>query len=237
MAAAPENVTAKEQSDGNEGHEERRRAPRFTLLIQTAKLISRRGEFLCIVRDASAEGVRVHHFGHLPEEKFLEFELANGEGFPVELVWQDEEYAGLKFPNEVDLARIVKLSNDSMPKRRLRLRTVLEGTLSFGGLNVPVTIRNISQQGAGIECREKLAIEQLVRLETDELEPIFAKVCWRKEMEYGLVFEETLSYIRLARIVAGSKLFAAASEAPKKAAAEASKADAEEPAPDRANED
>ena len=233
MAASPDSVPAEEQEAGPEGRVERRKAPRFTLLIQTAKLISRQGEFLCIVRDASSDGVRIRHFGHLPDEKFLEFELANGEGFPVELVWQDEEYAGLKFPNEVDLTRIVKLSNDTMPKRRLRLRTVLEGSLTFGGLNVPVTVRNISQQGAGIECRERLAIEQLVKLETDELEPIFAKVCWRRDIEYGLVFEETLSYIRLAKIVAGSRQFEAPAEAPKAA----SKPAPEQPLPQQAAKD
>jgi hypothetical protein len=207
MAASSNNASAGPQGDGSEGQDERRKAPRFTLLIQTAKLISSRSEFLCVVRDASTDGVRIRHFGHLPDERFLEFELANGEGFPVELVWQDEEHAGLKFPDEVDLARIVKLSNGSMPKRRLRLRTVIEGTLSFGGLTCHVAVRNISQQGAGIECRDKLAIEQLVKLETDELEPIFAKVCWRDGIEYGIVFEETLSYMRLAKIVAGTKVF------------------------------
>jgi hypothetical protein len=207
MAALPSTARAGPQADGGEAQEDRRKSPRFTLLIQTAKLISSRGEFLCIVRDASADGVRIRHFGHLPEERFLEFELANGEGFPVELVWQDEEYAGLKFPAETDLERIVTLSNGTLPKRRLRLRTVLEGTLSFGGLTCPATIRNLSQQGAGIECREKLAIEQLVRLQSDELDPIFAKVCWRRDIHYGLVFEETLSHARLAAIVASSAAF------------------------------
>jgi hypothetical protein len=220
MTAAPDSTPAASPAPGSDGlEEERRKSPRFTLLIQTAKLISSRGEFLCIVRDASCDGVRIRHFGQLPDERFLEFELANAEGFPVELVWQDEEYAGLKFPAEVDLDRIVKLSNENLPRRRLRLRTVLEGTLSFGGLSCPVTIRNISQQGAGIECREKLAIEQLVKLETDELEPIFAKVRWRKGLDYGLVFEETLNHARLARIVASSGQFEAAEPgAPQQAA-------------------
>ena len=44
-------------------------------------------------------------------------------------------------------------------------------------------------------------------LESDELEPVYAKVCWRRELDYGLVFEETLSYMRLAKIVAGSRQF------------------------------
>lgn len=212
MTASPDSARAEPQGDGGDAQEERRKSPRFTLLIQTAKLISSRGEFLCVVRDASADGVRIRHFGHLPDERFLEFELTNGEGFPVELIWQDEEHAGLKFPGEVDLARIASMSNGAMPRRRLRLRTVLEGTLSYGGLTCPATIRNISQQGAGIECREKLAIEQLVRLETDELEPVFAKVCWRKGIEYGLVFEDTISHARLASIVANAQTFDRADE-------------------------
>ena len=205
MAALPNGAPI--GAEDGEGTEERRKAPRFTLLIQTAKLISARGEFLCIVRDVSSDGVRIRHFGHLPDERFLEFELANGEGFPVELMWRDDEHAGLKFPDEVDLARIASLSNGSLPRRRLRLRTVLEGTLRFGGLTCAATIRNLSQQGAGIECREKLAVAQLVRLETDELEPVFAKVCWRRGIDYGLVFEETISHERLAKIVAGTQAF------------------------------
>ena len=207
MAALPNGAPAGPVAEGGQGHDERRKSPRFTLLIQTAKLISSRGEFLCIVRDASADGVRIRHFGHLPEDRFLEFELSNGEGFPVELMWRDAEHAGLKFPEEVDLVRIASLSHGDLPRRHLRLRTVLEGTLSFGGLTCPATIRNISQQGAGIECREKLAISQLVRLETDELEPVFAKVCWRKGIDYGLVFEDTISHARLAKIVAGTQAF------------------------------
>lgn len=181
---------------------ERRKAPRFTLLIQTAKLVSGPSEFLCVVRDCSSEGVRVRHFGNLPKEKFCGFELSNGEGFSVELIWQDDQYAGLRFASEVDLERIVKLSSAGLPKRQLRLNTVLEGKLTVGIDTHLITIRNLSQQGAGIECPHQLAIEQLVKLESDDLPPVYAKVRWRNGKEYGLVFEETLSFERLAAIVA-----------------------------------
>lgn len=181
---------------------ERRQAPRFTLLIQTAKLISHHGEFLCIVRDASTEGVRIRHFGYLPPDEYIEFELANGQRFTVRLAWQDEEYAGLKFNEGVNLARIVKLSSASFPKRQLRLATEIVGMVRFADMTFPVTIRNLSQQGACIECFPRIALEQLIRLEGDDLEPVFAKVRWRKGTVYGLVFEETLTLERLAEIVA-----------------------------------
>jgi hypothetical protein len=182
--------------------EERRQAPRFTLLIQTAKLISHHGEFLCIVRDASAEGVRIRHFGYLPPDEFIEFELANGQRFTVQLAWKDEEYAGLKFNKEVNLARIVKLSNGTLPKRQLRLATEIVGKVKFADIHCAATIRNISQQGACIECPEQMALGQLIRLESDMLDPVYAKVRWRKGAVYGLVFEDTLSLERLAEIVA-----------------------------------
>jgi len=182
--------------------EERRQAPRFTLLIQTAKLVSHHGEFLCIVRDASTEGVRIRHFGYLPPDEYIEFELANGQRFTVQLMWKDEEYAGLKFNSGVNLARIVKLASHTLPKRQLRLSTEMMGKVSFADVRSPVTIRNLSQQGACIECAERIALEQLIQLESDDLEPVYARVRWRKGTVYGLVFVETLSLERLAEIVA-----------------------------------
>lgn len=203
-AAAPETPPAEAPAPEAvaDGSEERRHVPRFTLLIQTAKLVSHHGEFLCIVRDASTEGVRVRHFGYLPPDEYIEFELANGQRFTVQLAWQDEEYAGLKFNKGVNLAKIVKLSSSSFPKRQLRLATEIMGKVTFADVRCPVRIRNLSQQGACIECGERIALQQLIRLESDDLEPVYAKVRWRKGNVYGLVFEETLTLERLAEIVA-----------------------------------
>jgi len=183
---------------------EQRASPRFTLLIQTAKLIATGGEYLCIVRDASADGIRVRHFGYMPMDKFVGFELANGESFTAEIVWQDEKFAGLKFRQEVDLDRVVRLSSNGLPKRQLRLEIELEGMATFAGIRSPVRIRNLSQQGACVQCAEHMAVGQLLKVETGDLEPTFARVRWRRVPLYGLVFEDTLSLERLATIVAQS---------------------------------
>jgi hypothetical protein len=149
----------------------------------------------------------VRHYGQFPVGRDLEIELANGERIPVEMVWSDGRFAGLKFLAEVDLSRIVGFTTGGLPKRGLRLRTVLEGVLSFGSDLIPVTIRNLSQQGAGIVCRQKLSVRQLITLETDDLSPLDAEVCWRKGDEYGLVFKHVLSTDLLARILARSLRF------------------------------
>jgi hypothetical protein len=44
----------------------------------------------------------------------------------------------------------------------------------------------------------------LVKLDSEDLEPVFAKVRWRKSNIYGLVFLETLSLGRLAAIASGT---------------------------------
>jgi hypothetical protein len=188
-----------------EDQTERRTAPRFTLLIQAAKLISSGGETLCVVHDTSSDGVRVRHFGHLPQETSLSFELANGEVFPVELIWHDEVYAGLKFPDEVDLERLVKLAQCGLPKRQLRVNTLLEGMVGTSAGELCMTVRNISQQGACIDCREELAIDQQVTIETETLWPTGARVRWRISTIHGLVFDEPLTCENLAQIVADAR--------------------------------
>ena len=171
MAARPDCET-QDRSD-------RRAAPRIAQQMQAAKLISCEGQYLCVVHDAATEGARVRHFGHLPNEKLLKFELSNGEVFPVQCVWHDDLYLGLQFPAGVDLDRLVKLSTDSLPHRPMRLDTVLEGAVSTASAEHCITIRNISQGGACIECREDLAVDHPVTLEADALEPTTATVRWR----------------------------------------------------------
>jgi len=205
MSALPKNLQALLQPSESEALPDRRNAPRFALLFQAAKLISQSGETLCVVHDASSDGVRVRHFGHLPEGTFLHFELANGEVFPVQAVWQDETYIGLKFPDEVDLERLVKLARGGYDRRQLRVNTLLEGSVSTGSDVHCMTVRNISQQGACIDCREDMAIGQELVIETDAIEPTKAKVRWRISTIYGLVFDEPLSCEHLAEIVADAR--------------------------------
>lgn len=65
---------------------ELRAAPRFTLLIRAAKLIVDGSEFLCILRDASATGVKIRLFTPIPEHKSLAIELGTGERHEARLV-------------------------------------------------------------------------------------------------------------------------------------------------------
>lgn len=187
--------------DAADAGPERRQSPRFALLIQAAKLIADGREYLCVVRDASAEGLKIRHFGYLPENEDFDIELSNGELFPVSLVWRDEANAGVRFRDEEDFDRIVSPQGGRKPLRKLRLNVEANAELCWGDWTVPVSILNLSREGAAIECDQRLSRDQLVRLEIGGLKTIYSKVRWRHGSRYGLVFENTFSFEELAATV------------------------------------
>lgn len=183
--------------------DDRRSASRFTLLIRAAKLIADGREHLCVIRDASQTGVKLRLYGDIRAVESLELELGNGARFPVEPVWQEGDYAGFRFMEDVELSRLVETECGRFPNRRLRLKTELSARLSWGSREIEATITNVSQQGAGLTCEHHLMLSQLVRLEVAGRPEIYAKVRWRRAPNYGLVFEDTLSFDELAHFAAG----------------------------------
>ena len=196
-----------------------RAAPRFTLLIRAAKLIVDGGEFLCILRDASATGVKIRLFTPIPDHQTLAIEMGNGDCHPARLVWTTGDHAGLQFLQEVDVQRLIDEGEGPHPRRQVRLRLVLDAVLHSGGESVHVQFNDISQQDACIECEKWLMVHELVRLDTGVMAPIYAKVRWRNHPRYGLVFEQTFKLDELARISAPLQLGQALNEAANQKAA------------------
>jgi len=179
-----------------------RAAPRFSLLIRSAKLVYETGEYMCIVRDVSASGVRLRLFHELPAEVMVTLELATGETFPIERVWEHADHAGFRFSDPIDVHRFIAEAGP-YPKRPLRLRLELPAKLTCpGGEPFEATIRDLSREGARLDTPELLAIGQKVKIETKGLPPLTAIVCWRSQPAYGLSFQQTFTFEELARIAA-----------------------------------
>ncbi len=180
---------------------EQRLANRYTLLIRAAKLVTERGEYLCIIRDVSETGISVRTFHPLPDAYRIQVELQNGDAHKVELVWQDDDRAGFRFKDQVDIMRIIE-SPCRFAKRAIRLNLAAEALVTtLDGRNETATITDLSQQGAKITCSCRLAIEEQVKISAPGLPETHAKVRWRKDGAYGLIFEDTYQYGDLARIV------------------------------------
>lgn len=178
---------------------EQRGAPRFTLLIRSAKLVSADSEYLCVVRDASERGVSVRLFHPLPPAVPLMLEMPNGDRHALERVWEEEGKAGFRFAAPVDIARIVE-SPSHFARRAVRVRLQVPCDLVVGSRTVPGTICNLSQQGAQIHTQEKLLLIQRVKILAEGMPEVAGKVRWRSNHNYGLSFEDTFQFAQLAAL-------------------------------------
>ena len=187
--------------DGASEAPDQRRAERYSLLIRPAKLTCSQGEFVCVLRDVSASGVSARLFHDLPACDDYRLELQSGRTYEMRRIWTRAPEAGFEFAQHVEVADVIS-EFSKYPKRGLRL-----------SLEFPVTIRtlsgsfiahtqNISQQGARFECDELLALDQALRIESAELKEIRAKVRWRRDAQYGVVFDDTFSLREFAQLAA-----------------------------------
>ena len=178
---------------------EQRCAPRFTLLIRAAKLISPSGEFLCVVRDASETGVSVRLFHPLPADVPLSLEMPNGDCLELERVWEEVGKAGFRFGKSVDIERIVE-SPSRFNRRAVRVNVEVPCHLLVGVRRISATILNLSQQGAMISTPEKLSLIQRVKIRADGMPEVAGKVRWRRNDSYGISFEDTFQFAELAAL-------------------------------------
>jgi hypothetical protein len=168
---------------------------------RAAKLVGASGEYLCVVSDVSATGVSARLFHPLPPDKALCLEMPNGDQLPLEPVWQKEGRAGFRFAGPVNLDRILE-GKSEWPKRPIRLN--LSMPVELRGITgiFDAELRNISRQGAQIECDARLAIDQRLRMKGPYLPEVETKVRWRHGSAYGLIFDSLIQFDDLARIAA-----------------------------------
>lgn len=178
---------------------DQRSAPRFTLLIRSAKLVSADSEYLCVVRDASESGISVRLFHPLPPEVSLTLEMPNGDRHPLERVWEEPGKAGFRFTAPVDIGRIVE-SPSEYARRAVRVRLQVPCDILVGGRRVAATICNLSQQGAQIRTSERLSLIQRVGIIAEGMPEVAGKVRWRDNDHYGLSFEDTFQFAELAAL-------------------------------------
>lgn len=175
-----------------------RGAPRFALMLRSAKLIADGVEHLCIIRDVSETGVKLRLFHPVPRAALLMIETASGQHYPMQVVWESKTEAGFRFVQPINVDTFVSESGP-YPKRPLRLRVHHPAEVRLGKQAYPAHILDISRQGARITVATKLAIGQRFCLEAQELPLFEATVCWRREPEYGVVFSQVMSLEELAQ--------------------------------------
>lgn len=188
--------------------DEQRSAERFRLLLRVGKLRTAGGEFLCVLRDVSNQGVKVRVFHKLPADKFCELELGGGESFRLTRIWQKDGHAGFRFADgPIAVDRLIAEAGP-FPKRHIRLllHRPVPLLLIAGELTLAAQLFDISQHGAAVMLEQRLAIGQQVRIEALYLSALHARVRWRRRGLHGLVFQEGFRLDALAELAARIQL-------------------------------
>lgn len=181
------------------GFEDQRGAPRVAVLLRTAKLISRAGEFMCILRDVSQTGVSVQVFHRLPNGVELTLELSNGDRHALERVWEKDGRAGFRFRDPGHLESIVACRS-AYPRRAPRLMIPTRCEIVCEGHPTRAHLGNISQHGAMIRTTARFALMQRLSIGVGGLPPVEAAVRWRIHDRHGLCFQRSFGLEELARI-------------------------------------
>lgn len=185
--------------------EEHRAAPRFTLLIRAAKLVSSHGEFVCVVRDVSETGISLRLFHKISDGDDLELHMPGGGEYPLKQAWQRGHEAGFEFAKPVDVERLVHEVGE-YPKRGMRLGLMFPIVINTLTGSAKGEVENLSQQGARFSSSALFAIDQTVRIKaadpSAQMPEVRAKIRWRRDEEYGVVFDDTLSLADFARLAA-----------------------------------
>lgn len=197
--------------EGQAPGENLRDAQRFALLIRTAKLVCETGEYLCIVRDISASGVRLRLFHDLPAAENISLQLSNGYTYPLACVWQRDDHAGFRFTDRIDVHDFME-EPSKWPRRPIRLHFQIPGTVIADDLANASVVHNISRYGARIETDRYLALQQKMILDIPGAARINASICWRSGRLYGLVFRQTFTFEELARLAAVLQPFQSATQ-------------------------
>lgn len=193
---------AAQTGGGTSNPADARGAERFTLLVRAAKLVADDREYLCVLRDVSATGVKLRLFHAVPEADTYRLELGNGERHGMQVMWRGGDHAGFRFDTPIDVPGLIDDRSNAFPKRQMRINLERPALLNSGALTFNATLHNISQSGACIECDQRLLLRQLVQVEIKGLPALYARVCWRRQPLYGLVFEQGFTLEELARHVA-----------------------------------
>jgi hypothetical protein len=196
-----------------EVHVDKRASVRSSLLRRTAKVVCQSGEYLCLVRDVSAEGAGLSFFHPVPAEERIFLEMADGAIYPIERAWSRDLQAGYRFASPIDVARFIadRGEHPNSPIR-VRLRRPVEVTLA--GTPYPAELEDISRTGARFIADCALPLQAPVRLAIAGMANRIGHVLWRRGFTHGVVFQNPMTLDELALQLFQVQPFADSGEGP-----------------------
>ena len=195
---------------------EKRAAERKSLLLRSAKVVCRAGEYVCLVRDVSETGTSLKFLHEVPPEERIILMLANGLTYPIERVWVKERAAGYRFGARISLTEFIH-EPSPFAVRPIRLAIRAAARVIDGRFSHPAQLLDLSSQGAKIECAAEMKPQRIISFQINGMAQQLAQVAWCGEgaetPRFGLQFRQMLGLNALAAAALQLQPFAASADA------------------------
>lgn len=175
---------------------------RASAMLRSAKVVCQAGEYVCLVRDVSDEGVLLSYLHEAPPEPRIILVLGNGQTHPIQRIWAAEGQASYRFASAVSVEEFLH-ENAPFQVRPVRLTIAASSRLIDGSESHGARLRDLSTHGACFECAAIIEPQRLVSFQIEGLPPQLGQIVWREEeaegARYGLQFQAPLSLRDLAQ--------------------------------------
>lgn len=190
---------------------ERRHGARHIAVMRVAKLHTRHGEELCLVRNISAGGLMAHIWSDLTRGDPLTAEFKSGHRASGHVVWRHENRIGMQFGDDIDVPTVLGGDEDPAPgfhARAPRINIAARGRLRCGAHYYAVDLRDISQGGARITSADPDVWEKIdgpIVLSLTGLPAIEGTARWHDSSNAGLAFNTPIPLDTIARWIAANR--------------------------------
>lgn len=178
-------------------HEDRRGSERHISVLQVAKLVSKHGEELCIVRDISSGGLKAEIYSRLYRGEEVSVAFKSGHTVSGKVAWADDRHIGVAFADEIDPGDLLVRGErdlDGNLLRAPRLRVDIPARLRVGGETLSIHLCDVSQDGCKIRTRSALTQGSGCEIWLPALGYRIASVRWVRDDHAGILLHERLRY-------------------------------------------
>ena len=149
----------------------------------------------CLVRNISPSGVQVKLYSSVVRPGKVIVRVADENPFAGDLVWIDNENAGISFDSNLDPASLLRVQQKASPVRRRsipRVKAASYAALRICGRTVPAVLQDISSMGARLTTSRPLEVGAAASIRIPDLPELRAYVRWTECSNSGLAFERPI---------------------------------------------
>lgn len=186
---------------------ERRSSRRYATTLKMAKLHSRAGTELCVLKNVSDAGCKARLYRKIIVGEAVSLEIPGNKAVDAQVVWASGWDVGLRFDDKVDLVAALA-APEEVPSpfggRAPRVAIEVRALLQTQGRYYNGQVVDISQAGLKLKVDHKVICFDPAVINLPGLPPLGGHIRWVKDGCVGMQFDDAISFEALANWIAAA---------------------------------